>query len=106
MKFNIGKKKKLTSIYELPDEYWKMLEESGMEHPSEMWEIELIVTPEEGDPPIPDDLLGTLYKNAIESQDFEEANEIKIELESRGYTITIEETEKNKGIIRFDKKNE
>lgn len=83
-----------------------MFEEDGCPTPSEMWEFEMEVEMEEGDPPIPDDLLFTCYVDAIEKQNYKGAEKIKKELESRGFTITIKcGDEKNKGTITFEKKD-
>lgn len=102
MKYKIKNKKKLSSIYELPDGMWKMFEEYDLPKPDDMYMVELDVEMEEGDPPLPDDILQYFYERAVREQEFEEAKKFKNELIERGFNIIIDDD----GSVKFERKTD
>jgi len=92
--------KKVDSIYELPRDVWEDLERfSGN---CNVWYGPVEIELEEDDPPIPIDLMGTLLKEAIEKNEYEQAESIHKELIERGYNVEIK-VEENGGTLVIQK---
>lgn len=89
MKYKLGNKRKVESIYEFPPEIWKEIEESGIDTNDigDMYIVDILVDTDDLSE-IPDDFLINLYRNAIDNEDFDEAELLKNELISRNIDLS------------------
>ena len=104
MKWKELGRRKINSIYELSEKQWELFEEHGLEHPQEMWEVDLVV--EFDDPSIiPDDVLINSLVFSLEKGYYDAAESTKQELIRREYIIEIDIPEGKKiGTLTVKKK--